>query len=97
MQPTSLPGARKRNEFVTNLNNLPLSDQEALTKIAGRCLSLKDRLESNGFKVGRFRVVVSADALDLRHTIEYIHGIPTEIVVDGTLPANTIEAAALVR
>jgi hypothetical protein len=84
--------------MINNLNNLPLSnqDQENLTKIAGKCLSLKDRLEQPGFKVGRFRVVVSADVLDW-HTIEYIHGIPVEIVVDGLLPANTIEAAALVR
>jgi hypothetical protein len=83
--------------MINNLNNLPLSDQENLAKIADKCLSLKDRLEQPGFKVLKFKVVVSADVLDLRHTIEYIHGIPVEIVVDGTLPANTITAAALVR
>jgi hypothetical protein len=32
-----------------------------------------------------------------RYTIGRIEGIPVEIVVDGLLPAGTIEAAALVR
>lgn len=90
------PPARKRYEFVTDLNDLPLSDQETLAKIAGKCLSLKDRLEQPGFKVLKFKVVVSADVLNW-YTVGRIGGIPTEIVVDSALPAGTIEVAALVR
>jgi hypothetical protein len=82
--------------MINNLNNLPLSDQENLAKIADKCLSLKDRLEQPGFKVLKFKVVVAADVLN-RYTVGRIGGIPVEIAVDGALPAGTIEAAALVR
>jgi hypothetical protein len=92
----SPPPARKRYELVTNLNNLPLSDQESLAKIAGKCLALKARQEAHGFKVLKFKVVVSADVLSC-DTIGRIGGVPVEIVVDGTLPAGTIEAAVMVR
>jgi hypothetical protein len=81
---------------VTNLNNLPLSDQENLTKIAGKCLALKNRQEQHSFKVLKFKVVISADVLG-HDTIGRIGGIPVEIVVDDTLPAGTIEAAVMVR
>jgi hypothetical protein len=87
---------RKRCKLVTNLNDLPLSNQENLAKIADKCLALKARQEAHGFKVLMFRVVVSADVLNW-YTVGRIEGIPAEIVVDGALPAGTIEAAALVR
>jgi hypothetical protein len=57
--------------MINNLNNLPLSDQENLAKIADKCLTLKDRLEQPGFKVLKFKVVVSADVLAQVHYRPY--------------------------
>jgi hypothetical protein len=80
------------------MSSYDLSHEEhlKLSKIAGACIALKDRLENHFFKVIKFRVVVSADFVD-GTTIAQIYGIETEVIVDGTLPAGTIEAAALVR
>jgi hypothetical protein len=78
------------------LDDLPREEQEKLGKITAPCLALKTRLENHGFKVVKFRAVVSTDRLD-RITVHTIHGIETEIIVDGTLPPGTIKVSALVQ
>lgn len=78
------------------INELPYHEQENLTKIAGACLTLKDRVERHGFKVLKFQVTCAVGMIG-RHEIYQITGIETIVKVDGTLPAGTINVAVLVQ
>lgn len=80
------------------INDLPFEEQVKLTKVAGACLVLKDRLEAHSFKIIKFRVFVSADQIGLHFILpEFISGISTHVRIDDTLPAGTIQVAALVH
>lgn len=77
------------------VNDLP-HEQLKLAQIAGKCMALKDRLEFHGFKLVKFQVTVSRDYANLPYA-GFTYGIETKVTVDGTLPAGTINVAALVQ
>jgi hypothetical protein len=76
--------------------DLPDDMHLKVSMIGEACLALQARLENHFFKVLKFRVVVSADLGD-GTALAQVYGIETEVIVDSTLPAGTIDAAALVR
>lgn len=78
------------------INDLPYEEQLKLTRVVGACLALKDRLENHLFKVVKFQAVVASDLL-IAKSINQISGIETNVTVDYTLPAGTIQVAALVH
>lgn len=78
------------------INELPYEEQLKLTRIAGACLALEDRLKNHFFKVLKFQVTVASDMI-IGCGIRQISGIEASVTVDGTLPAGAINVAALVQ